>query len=232
MSDTEESLNSSIAALRSNPPGIRNNNPGNIDYHPEIKWQGLAVPPNAGRFCRFKAPVWGIRALARNLITYQDKRGLNTVACIIKRWAPPSENNTAKYVHDVCEWTRLRPDEPLDLHTHAHLRPLVEAIIKKENGIQPYDGAVIDKALGMAGVETPVRPLFATRTVKGGAIALAGLAGTEGSKSLGDVISEARDQLWAFSYLEIVNYALFALTVAGIAWMLWARWDDRRRGLR
>ncbi|HCQ3021998.1 TPA: hypothetical protein OHP99_004980, partial [Escherichia coli] len=54
------------------PRGIRNNNPGNLDKG--SPWQGLAANPDEPRFCTFKDPVWGIRALAVTLITYHDKR--------------------------------------------------------------------------------------------------------------------------------------------------------------
>ncbi|HDF2344629.1 TPA: structural protein, partial [Morganella morganii] len=45
--------------------GIRNNNPGNIDYRPANNWKGQlpydkSIEP---RFCRFSAPEYGIRAI-------------------------------------------------------------------------------------------------------------------------------------------------------------------------
>jgi hypothetical protein len=70
--------------------GIRNNNPGNIRYT-GTPWQGLDEPKSDGQFCRFANPCWGIRAIARTLITYQDKHGLNSVYQMIARWAPPVE---------------------------------------------------------------------------------------------------------------------------------------------
>lgn len=55
--------------------GIRNNNPGNIDYNPANKWQGQlpmdkVIEP---RFCRFESPEYGIRALMKLLSTYHKK---------------------------------------------------------------------------------------------------------------------------------------------------------------
>ena len=55
-----------------NPRGIRNNNPGNIRRNGD-PWQGLAKEQNDREFFTFKSAVYGIRALARLLITYQDK---------------------------------------------------------------------------------------------------------------------------------------------------------------
>lgn len=150
------------------PRGIRNHNPGNIEYSPATKWQGLADPPTDGRFCRFKAPAWGIRALARVLITYQDKHGLNTVRKIVTRWAPPVENNTTAYVNAVARRVGVGPDMPISVHDYETLAPLAEAIIHHENGKQPYDKATIEEGLYLAGVVKPSRPLAKDRGVQGG----------------------------------------------------------------
>lgn len=57
------------------PRGIRNNNPGNLEWGDP--WQGLDPDGQAQdkRFVVFKDPAMGIRAIARTLITYQDKYG-------------------------------------------------------------------------------------------------------------------------------------------------------------
>lgn len=142
------------------PRGIRNNNPGNIEKGKD-KWQGLKLKMEETdiRFCEFKDPTWGIRALAVILINYQDKYRLNTVEKIIHRWAPSVENDTIAYINQVCAACRVSPTEPLDLHRYEALQPLVEAIIRHENGKGPkstlnswYDRATIDTALQRAGV--------------------------------------------------------------------------------
>ncbi|WP_223880896.1 hypothetical protein [Roseococcus microcysteis] len=74
--------------------GYRNRNPGNLDYHPSINWQGQIgrgdhwLPVAQQRFAAFETHEHGIRALARNLVTYQERHGLNTVRGIINRYAP------------------------------------------------------------------------------------------------------------------------------------------------
>jgi hypothetical protein len=75
------------------PRGIRNHNPGNIRRNGD-PWQGLAKDQTDREFFTFQSAVYGIRALARLLITYQDKYGLCTIETIIGRWAPAVENNT------------------------------------------------------------------------------------------------------------------------------------------
>lgn len=142
--------------------GYRNRNPGNIDFNPANKWQGQAglgdswLAPRQWRFAAFVSHEYGIRALAALLTTYQDRHGLRTVEAIINRWAPPLENETSAYVRHVCELTGFAPRHVLDLHTHAHMRRLVVAIIRHELGGNPYDDATIERGLELAGVPRPV----------------------------------------------------------------------------
>lgn len=199
---------------------IRTHNPGNIEAG--APWQGLDDPPSDGRFARFKSPTWGIRAIARTLITYQDVHGLRTVAGIINRWAPPTENDTESYIKHV--ESKVGTGE-IDVHRYEIMRPLVETIILHENGVQPYSSAQIDKGLLMAGIEPPVKSLQASRTVQGGQVATLGVAGS--------ALSEAAAQVSVLAdYSEYFKWAFIALTVGGIALTIWARIDDRNKGLR
>lgn len=160
--------------------GYRNRNPGNIDFVPANRWQGqLGKEPGPhGRFAVFVSHEYGIRALASLLATYQDRHGLRTIRGIINRWAPASENVTSAYVVAVCEHMGVGPDDPIDVHEFAHLRPLVEAIITHELGGNPYPPEVIDEALRLSGVPRPVTTLAdAAQTGTGrGAITVAGAA--------------------------------------------------------
>ena len=54
------------------PLGVRNRNPANIVAGP-VTWQGQTGVN--GRFCVFDTPKDGIRALAKNLLAYQDNHG-------------------------------------------------------------------------------------------------------------------------------------------------------------
>lgn len=141
------------------PRGFRNNNPGNIDRHPGVRWQGQAADQSGDpRFIVFKAPEWGIRAIARVLITYQDKRRardggrIDTIQEIIDRWAPPSENNTGAYARHVARLTGIGVDETLDVYDYETMCALVQAIITHENGVQPYSSEIIARGLGLAGI--------------------------------------------------------------------------------
>jgi hypothetical protein len=82
------------------PRGIRNHNPGNIRRNGD-PWQGLAERQGDVEFFTFKDPIYGIRALARTLIAYQDKHSCARSGRSLNRWAPPVENNTNAYVRAV-----------------------------------------------------------------------------------------------------------------------------------
>lgn len=208
--------------------GIRNHNPGNIEFDPKTKWQGLANPPveQEGRFARFKDATYGIRAIARLLITYYDRYECDTVRKIVNRWAPPRENDTAAYVRSVAAGMTVTPDDQIDLHDYATLRALVLGIIRHENGAQPYTAAQIDKALVLAGVEPPRKPIAKSRTVAGGTIAGASVVASE-------AVTEVRDQIEPLlPYAESLKFIFMALALVGIGITIWARIDDRRKGLR
>lgn len=114
------------------PEGIRSNNPGNLDAGPN-PWLGQ-TGMTAGRFCKFDTMRNGIRACAAQLLIYQLRHNLTTIAQYITRWAPPNENNTGAYIVDVAHACGADPGKPYDLHDQVHLVLLVEAIIEHENG--------------------------------------------------------------------------------------------------
>lgn len=118
------------------PRGIRNNNPGNIRNAAGTVWVGQTGIDDAG-FCVFDTPEHGIRALAKVLQAYQVKHGLMTIAQMIDRWAPPNENDTEAYTLAVCKACSASPNNPY-LLTPPRLATMVTAIIRHENGEQPY----------------------------------------------------------------------------------------------
>lgn len=134
------------AAFLRLPRGVRNNNPGNIRMD-GTPWQGL-IPGADKSFATFDTPESGIRALGKNLLTYQDKHGLDTVQGIIQRWAPPTENQTSAYIGAVAREMGVQPGDKLNLRDQDTLFKLTKAIIKHENGRNPYH----DKTV-MRGVE-------------------------------------------------------------------------------
>ena len=129
------------------PRGIRNNNPGNI-RHGE-NWLGLN--PNGlnidSAFCVFTAPVYGIRALAKVLVNYKRIHGLNTVRQIVSRYAPPNENQTTAYIQSVAKQLGVYPDTVIDIEERGVLTVFIKAIIRMENGIQPYSDELIQQGI-------------------------------------------------------------------------------------
>ena len=114
--------------------GIRNNNPLNIRRNPKNRWQGLRKVQTDKSFCQFTEMKWGLRAAIRLMENY-IRQGLQTPRQIIGRWAPPSENDTQKYVEHACQRAGLEADEPV-ISWHG-LRLLVQAMCWIESRYAP-----------------------------------------------------------------------------------------------
>lgn len=133
------------------PRGVRNNNPGNIDYNPKNNWEGqtgieTGVP--YPRFAKFSRAEYGIRAICKILMSYQ-RQGFKSVEQMISRWAPHTENNTSAYVDAVSARVGLRKNEPVPL-TAANLEILVKAIVYHENGYNPYPDSIYNDGIQRA----------------------------------------------------------------------------------
>lgn len=127
--------------------GIRNNNPGNLKRTGD-QWQGLRPVQTDKTFYQFVSVEYGIRAMAKVLLNYQRLYGLDSIEKIIARWAPPSENDTKAYVASVAQKMGFNPEDRFSVA--YYLEPLVKAIIKHENGIQPYSDETIRQGVEMA----------------------------------------------------------------------------------
>lgn len=128
-----------------NALGLRNSNPGNVRTAPN------EIGKNNG-FSVFADSKDGLSAMARQLMLYGD-RGNNTLNGIIHTYAPRNENNTQAYIRSVSEMTGFDSRQRLNLHDPVVLQALMAAMIKHENGTQPYsstdifngiDGAIND----------------------------------------------------------------------------------------
>ncbi|MCW2254064.1 hypothetical protein M2263_000155 [Providencia alcalifaciens] len=128
--------------------GERNNNPGNIDFNPANKWQGQLPhdPSIESRFCRFQSAEYGIRAIYKLLQTYQRKYGLNSVAAIINKYAPPIENNTSGYINRAAASIGVGINDHINTLDKKTGIALATAIVSVELGYQPYSEAAFEKA--------------------------------------------------------------------------------------
>lgn len=120
------------------PRGIRNNNPGNIRLSVS-KWKGQRNFQFDPAFVEFVTPVMGLRALMRLMLTYHFKYGLDSVTALINRYAPPHENATDSYIHQVARRLGVRQFDKIDLRRSDVLITLARAITRHENGV-PHQG--------------------------------------------------------------------------------------------
>lgn len=111
---------------------VRNNNPGNI-RESSTEWVG-EVGSSSG-FTSFATPEAGVRAMTKNLYTYQSRYGATTVNDMISRWAPPNENNTTAYVNKVAADMGVSPNQPINLKDNPELtQKMVGSMISMEGG--------------------------------------------------------------------------------------------------
>jgi hypothetical protein len=124
--------------------GIRNNNPGNLRNF-NIPWQGK-IPVNQNtdykkEFDQFTEVKYGIRAMLRDLTNDIDK-GKNTIRKLISAYAPPSENDTQKYIDVVAKAVGLAPDQTIKIIDAEFYLVIARAIIKHE--CSPNHNLILD----------------------------------------------------------------------------------------
>ena len=138
--------------------GIRNNNIGNIRVSKD-QWEGATG--DDGAFVTFDTPDSGVRALAKNLMSY-GRQGYDSIEKIINRWAPPSENDTQSYIDSVVAATGIPATQSIDLTNPDVLASLSEAIGYHETGSR-YDPEVYQKGVARAlnGISPKTPPVSA-----------------------------------------------------------------------
>lgn len=102
----------------------RNNNPGNLR------------PVSGNGFRSFGSAVEGWGAMRNQLMRYYTGkttgRVLQNLTDIISTWAPPEENDTAKYISDVSGWMGVDPKAALNLQNPQVMTALMQAMARKE----------------------------------------------------------------------------------------------------
>lgn len=215
--------------------GIRNNNPGNIDRG-AVKWQGMADDQSSDpRFIVFKTPQYGIRALAKVLLTYQNHDGCKTLRQIQARYAPDgSENNGPAYLSALRAAFKAAglPDDPdaeIDLDTAANMTVAVNAFVAHECSGYVYPPAVVADGIRLAGVaDAPPKPLmtqgtFVTKAMGAGSLGVgtcaeackALIADPSKVQGLSDHVKAAAGQFDAFSGVAIFDHVKTALLTVG-----------------
>lgn len=117
---------------KSAPRGIRNNNPGNLNYAGQA---GATLESGeGGRFAVFESMQHGVAALYKQLQLY-FKRGINTLSSIVKTYAPASDNNNVDaYISALTKATGKGANEVLDSGDTATIARLMKGIVDHENG--------------------------------------------------------------------------------------------------
>jgi len=149
--------------------GIRNNNPGNIEFGAFAKSQGATR--SDGRFAVFPTPEQGIAAIYALQGKYESG-GQTTVTERIAKWAPPGENNSKAYAAEVARQMGIPPDQPFNIKDPVLGPAFVDAMIQVENGSNPYQGETVQAAQSVAlgapqaGLASPVVPPKLARFVE------------------------------------------------------------------
>lgn len=134
--------------------GIRNNNPGNL-VKTTIPWTGKvpAASNTDSRFEQFRdyngtpGHIWGLRALFKDVRGDVESKGQNTIRRLITSYAPAHENDTAAYIAAVASAVGVSADAAIQA---THYPALIAAIVKHENGINPYPDTDIRRAIALA----------------------------------------------------------------------------------
>lgn len=139
-----------LIGASSGPRGIRNNNPGNLNYAGQAGATKEGGPN--GRFAVFGSMTEGVAALYKQLQLY-FKRGTNTIESIVKKYAPASDgNNVMSYINQLVKVTGKGAAEMLDSADMSTIFNLMKGIINHENG----KGYVSDSDI-MGGIQVGAR---------------------------------------------------------------------------
>lgn len=130
------------------PRGIRNNNPLNI--RKGNNWKGERPNQTDKSFEEFQTMQYGIRAgfvILRNYITGRGGKTVkfDTISKIVRRWAPPTENATQRYIDFVSKDTGIDPHQSISFKDRATMVAIVNAMIFVECG-QRVDRDIIQSA--------------------------------------------------------------------------------------
>lgn len=115
---------------------IRNNNPSNLTF------AGQAGAVSDGRFARFKNMETGVAADLNQFLLYQDRDRLTSIAGMINKATPISENPGVRdYIDRVSRQMGVSPNDRVNLHDPDTAKRFIMAVSPNEGGT-PDAGAV------------------------------------------------------------------------------------------
>lgn len=228
------------------PLGVRLSNPGNLEWG--SPWEGLVPQAESmyaktgtapqKRFAQFTDAAFGIRAIARTLITYYDKRKaadgskIDSIAEVIARWAPSHENNTSAYAKHVASLMGVNPDAMINVKDYDTMRGLVVGIIAHENAGYAYPDAVIDEGLRRAGlVKKTAAPAVPVNTATvAGAAAPAAVGLTQLAPIIPDIMQSITGQQENLTSGDWTR-ALVGVVLIGLGGVVaWSQYQKRKAG--
>jgi hypothetical protein len=154
--ELEDNMMGKSGASSSLPRNLRNNNPGNIEYGDFAKRMGAIG--SDGRFAIFPSMEAGKDAMATLLMQYA-KGGNNTIASIVSKWSPASENgmaNTTSYIKDVAKRTGIDPNKQLSM---SELTAVQQAMSAHEGMIGARATAPVGGGNGGTSVQTNINTI-------------------------------------------------------------------------
>lgn len=181
------------------------NNPGGI-VHSQDRWLGMSEDQPDPKLVKF-LPGYGLRALARNIRSYQ-REGINTLLGLAIKWAPRKDNNDptayAAFLADFCHW---QPETPVVFESIMFL--LVKGIVTRENGRCIYPDALINQAIAPQGKPAMPDPVPAPSTASN-------MLRPSASKSAGALIGGAVAQLLCQGLIDFAHLTPSTMTAGSI----------------
>lgn len=137
-----------IADIARPTRGLKNRNPGNLRGNPHVTWDGQ-ISIDDKDFVVFASDVKGLRAAIIDLHTHYIRDRETSVLALISSYAPPVENDTKSYVDFVAGRLGVAATDALVFNSAA-ADALIRAIVRIEQGVQPFDDATIADAIEQA----------------------------------------------------------------------------------
>ncbi len=135
---------------------VRNNNPTNLTY------AGQPGASSDGRFARFPNLESGVAADLNQFLLYQERDGQRSIADMIHKATPASENPGVEgYIDQVSREMGMGRNEAPNLHDRDVARRFIRAIAAHEGGIP-------DEAATQRGVDLRLGPAAALPSAIGG----------------------------------------------------------------
>ena len=124
-------------------------NPLNIRKSKDIF---LGELKSTGEFKVFISCTYGVRAAIKIIHHYITAHNCTSIRSIVSRWAPPTENDTEKYIKFVCQHCNLKSDDKL-FFSKATFLNIIHAMAIYESNINLTNKCLLD-AYNLAFINT------------------------------------------------------------------------------